>query len=92
MADNADVVVIGAGALGLSAAMHCALRGRSVVVVERKTAGSPAIGETQADWICDGHPSAPLAPFRPDRFGAVGDDQLVRNGAWQYTRYYEPDP
>jgi glycine/D-amino acid oxidase-like deaminating enzyme len=52
---------------------------------------SPAIGETLADWICDGHPSARLAPFRPDRFGAVGDDQLVRNGAWQYAHYYEPD-
>lgn len=42
MADNADVVVIGAGAFGLSVALHCALRGRSVVVVERKTAGSQA--------------------------------------------------
>jgi glycine/D-amino acid oxidase-like deaminating enzyme len=42
MADNADVVVIGAGAFGLSVALHCALRGRSVVVVERATAGSQA--------------------------------------------------
>jgi glycine/D-amino acid oxidase-like deaminating enzyme len=42
MADNADVVVIGAGAFGLSVALHCALRGRSVVVVERTTAGSQA--------------------------------------------------
>src|ERR1700722_1162806 len=42
MADNADVVVIGAGAFGLSVALHCALRGRSVVVVERETAGSQA--------------------------------------------------
>src|SRR5712692_8971394 len=41
---RADVVVIGAGALGLSTALHCALRGRSVVIVERDTAGSAASG------------------------------------------------
>ena len=41
---DTDVVVIGAGALGLSAALHCALAGRSVVVVERHTAGSQASG------------------------------------------------
>src|SRR5260370_30608292 len=39
---KADVVVIGAGALGLSTALHCAIAGRSVVVVERDTAGSHA--------------------------------------------------
>ncbi len=41
---DADVVVIGAGALGLSTALHCALAGRSVAVVERLTAGSQASG------------------------------------------------
>ncbi|MGE5137121.1 MAG: NAD(P)/FAD-dependent oxidoreductase [Gemmatimonadota bacterium] len=41
---DADVVVIGAGALGLSTALHCALAGRSVAVVERFTAGSQASG------------------------------------------------
>jgi glycine/D-amino acid oxidase-like deaminating enzyme len=41
---DADVVVIGAGALGLSTALHCALAGRAVVVVERHTAGSQASG------------------------------------------------
>jgi glycine/D-amino acid oxidase-like deaminating enzyme len=41
---RADVVVIGAGAFGLSTALHCALRGRSVDVVERETAGSQASG------------------------------------------------
>jgi glycine/D-amino acid oxidase-like deaminating enzyme len=41
---DADVVVIGAGALGLSTALHCALSGRSVAVVERHTAGSQASG------------------------------------------------
>jgi glycine/D-amino acid oxidase-like deaminating enzyme len=37
-------VVIGAGALGLSTALHCALAGRSVAVAERLTAGSQASG------------------------------------------------
>jgi glycine/D-amino acid oxidase-like deaminating enzyme len=39
-----DVVVVGAGALGLSTALHCAMAGRSVAVVERQTAGSQASG------------------------------------------------
>jgi glycine/D-amino acid oxidase-like deaminating enzyme len=42
MAVRVDVAVIGAGAFGLSVALHCALRGRSVAVVERETAGSQA--------------------------------------------------
>ena len=37
-------MVIGAGALGLSTALHCAMSGRSVAVVERHTAGSQASG------------------------------------------------
>ncbi len=41
---DAEVVVIGAGALGLSTALHAALAGRSVVVVEQETAGSQASG------------------------------------------------
>jgi len=41
---DADVIVIGAGALGLSTALHCAMSGRSVAVVERHTAGSQASG------------------------------------------------
>ena len=41
---DADVVVIGAGAQGLSTALHCALTGQSVIVVERHTAGSQASG------------------------------------------------
>ena len=36
--------MIGAGALGLSTALHCAMSGRSVAVVERHTAGSQASG------------------------------------------------
>jgi glycine/D-amino acid oxidase-like deaminating enzyme len=41
---DADVVVVGAGALGLSTALHCARAGRSVTVLERLTAGSQASG------------------------------------------------
>jgi glycine/D-amino acid oxidase-like deaminating enzyme len=41
---KSDIVVIGAGALGLAAALHCALLGRSVVVLERDEAGSQASG------------------------------------------------
>jgi glycine/D-amino acid oxidase-like deaminating enzyme len=41
---DADIAVIGAGALGLSTALQCALRGRSVVVVEKELAGSQASG------------------------------------------------
>ena len=37
-------MVIGAGALGLSTALHCAMAGRSVAVMERRTAGSQASG------------------------------------------------
>jgi glycine/D-amino acid oxidase-like deaminating enzyme len=39
-----DLVVVGGGALGLSTAVHAALRGGSVAVVERRTLGSQASG------------------------------------------------
>jgi len=45
---DADLVVIGAGALGLSTALHAALAGRSVVVVDRDRAGSQASGRAAA--------------------------------------------
>jgi glycine/D-amino acid oxidase-like deaminating enzyme len=41
---DTDVVVVGGGALGLSTALHLALAGRSVTVLERLTAGSQASG------------------------------------------------
>ena len=41
---DADLVVIGAGVLGLSTALHAALLGMRPVVVERHTAGSQASG------------------------------------------------
>ncbi len=40
----ADVAVVGAGALGLSTALHCALAGRSVLVLDRREPGSQASG------------------------------------------------
>ncbi len=40
----ADVAVVGAGALGLSTALHCALLGRSVLVLDRREPGSQASG------------------------------------------------
>jgi 4-methylaminobutanoate oxidase (formaldehyde-forming) len=40
----ADVAVVGAGALGLSTALHCALAGRLVVVLDRREPGSQASG------------------------------------------------
>jgi glycine/D-amino acid oxidase-like deaminating enzyme len=49
---KADVVVIGAGALGLSTALHCALAGRPVVLVERDTAGSQASGRAAGLFKC----------------------------------------
>ena len=48
-----DIVVIGAGVLGLSTALHCALLGRSVVVLERDTAGSQASGRAAGLFVED---------------------------------------
>lgn len=39
-----DVAVVGAGALGLSTALHCARQGRSVLVLDRRAPGSQASG------------------------------------------------
>lgn len=41
---TADVIVIGAGLHGCSAALHCALRGLSVTVIEKNTTGRHASG------------------------------------------------
>jgi len=72
---NSDIVVVGAGALGLSTALHCALLGRSVVVLERDTAGSQASGRAaglfksvQADEL-----RTTLARRSIDRAIAFGD-------------------
>jgi glycine/D-amino acid oxidase-like deaminating enzyme len=50
---------------------------------------SPAIGEALAGWITGGDPGA-LATLAPDRFPAMTDELLIKNGAWQYAHYYDP--
>ncbi len=49
---KADVIVIGAGALGLSTALHCARLGHSVVLAERDAAGSQASGRAAGLFKC----------------------------------------
>ncbi|MHA1153414.1 MAG: NAD(P)/FAD-dependent oxidoreductase [Alphaproteobacteria bacterium] len=44
MVRNADVVIIGAGIQGCSAALHCRQRGLSVIVIEKDHAGRHASG------------------------------------------------
>jgi glycine/D-amino acid oxidase-like deaminating enzyme len=50
---------------------------------------SPAIGEALAGWITGGGPAA-LATLSPDRFPAMTDELLIKNGVWQYAHYYDP--
>lgn len=51
---------------------------------------SPAIGEALAAWITLGEPPDGMAALAPDRFGALTDEQLIKNGTWQYAHYYDP--
>jgi glycine/D-amino acid oxidase-like deaminating enzyme len=48
---------------------------------------SPAIGEALAAWITR---QKPVTALDPARFGPLSDEQLIREGAWQYTHYYDP--
>ncbi|MFY9930764.1 MAG: FAD-binding oxidoreductase [Streptosporangiaceae bacterium] len=93
---DADVVVIGAGALGLSTALHCALAGRSVTVIDRHTAGSQASGRAaglfksvQADelrtWLA--RRSITRAARFADWAGAPLD--VVRSGSFLVARTAE---
>jgi glycine/D-amino acid oxidase-like deaminating enzyme len=50
---------------------------------------SPAIGEALAGWITGGDPAG-LATLSPDRFPAMTDELLIKNGTWQYAHYYDP--
>jgi glycine/D-amino acid oxidase-like deaminating enzyme len=50
---------------------------------------SPAIGEALAAWITGGEAPG-LAALSPDRFPAMTDELLIKNGAWQYAHYYDP--
>jgi len=51
---------------------------------------SPAIGEALAAWIVFGEPPDGVAALAPGRFGALTDEQLIKNGTWQYAHYYDP--
>jgi glycine/D-amino acid oxidase-like deaminating enzyme len=51
---------------------------------------SPAIGEALAAWITLGEPPDGVAALAPNRFGALTDEQLIKNGTWQYAHYYDP--
>ena len=48
MPSNVDVIVLGAGFVGISAALHLQSRGRSVVMVDRlaEVAGETSFGNT----------------------------------------------
>jgi glycine/D-amino acid oxidase-like deaminating enzyme len=90
---DADLIVIGAGALGLSTALHAALLGRSVIVVERHTAGSQASGRAaglfksvQADELRTrlARRSIELALTFADWAGAELD--VVRSGSFLIAR------
>ncbi len=90
---DADLVVIGAGALGLSTALHAALLGRRVVVVERQTAGSQASGRAaglfksvQADELRTqlARRSIELALTFPDWAGA--ELAVTRSGSFLIAR------
>jgi glycine/D-amino acid oxidase-like deaminating enzyme len=88
-----DIVIIGAGVLGLSTALHCALLGRSVVVLERDTAGSQASGRAaglfksvQADEL-----RTILARRSIDRASTFGDWagaplEVTRSGSFLVAR------
>jgi glycine/D-amino acid oxidase-like deaminating enzyme len=90
---DADLVVIGAGALGLSTALHAAVLGLSVVVVERETAGSQASGRAaglfksvQADELRTAlaRRSIDLAASFPDWAGA--ELAVTRSGSYLIAR------
>jgi len=90
---DADLVVIGAGALGLSTALHAALLGRRPVVVERYTAGSQASGRAaglfksvQADELRTrlARRSIELALTYPDWAGA--ELAVIRSGSFLIAR------
>ena len=58
---NVDVVIVGGGIAGLSAAFELQKRGLSFVVLERATrAGGVILSETVGDFVIDGGPDALL--------------------------------
>lgn len=90
---RADVVVIGAGALGLSVALHCARRGRAVVLVERHQAGSQASGRAaglfksvQADELRSGLARRSIAKAVSFADWAGVPLQVTRSGSFLIAR------
>ena len=49
---------------------------------------SPALGEALAGQITGTSPV--LTELAPARFGPLGDNELIKNGVWQYEHYYDP--
>lgn len=73
MSDSPDVVVIGAGAIGLSVAWRCAQRGLSVHVLDRGDLGSGATGAS----------AGILSPTEPREWtGVLGAFNLPALEAW----------
>ena len=72
---DADVVIVGAGFTGLSAALHLAEAGQAVVVVEAQKIGWGALGRNggQVNLAFDVLPSGVLA-----HFGKQRGDQVLR--------------
>ena len=90
---DADVVVIGAGALGLSTALHCALAGWSVVVAEQHAAGSQASGRAaglfksvQADELRTGLARRSIAKAVSFADWAGADLEVARAGSFLIAR------
>lgn len=71
---TADVVIVGAGYSGLSAALHLAELGQDVAVIEADRPGSGASGRNAAGWFpmyFDKAPDDVDALLGPDRGGAL---------------------
>ena len=79
MATRADVAVIGAGAFGLSVALHCALRGRSVVVVDRAT-GATSVPRLYAGGDCIRGGGEIVDAVQDGKVAARGIDAALRAG------------
>ena len=61
--ESADIIIIGAGLQGLSAALHLARKGKSVIVLEKETVGRHASGVNAGGVrrLNRAHPEIPLS-------------------------------
>jgi phytoene desaturase len=92
----ADVLVIGAGLGGLSAAIRLAGRGRKVLVLERSaTVGGKVAEVTEGGFRWDAGPSVlTMRPVLEELFSAAGrrmEDYLDLQPVDPVTRYFYPD-